>query len=315
MVRGAGIALKTIQWFLRAIEFCCAAVVLAIFSYFLATLHNHNLTIDNYIRSVEGLSGGAALYTLIALVLLCFLGGFTIFAIIAFLLDLLFVGAFVYIAYQNRQGASSCNGFVNTPFGSGDDNTNQNEVTAPQGGVTLLPSLREACRLETACFAVSIVAIVFFLISALLEIAMWRHHRAEKKYGPSPANDYTTGYPHRRFWHRKGRRDAELAAGAGGLAAEKHHHDQRTSYATDNTAVGSTGEPVNYKYGHNAGAMNDGYATTGAGGLNDGYAGAGAVNDGYTPAASAGTGQHHLGGNTAGEPGVARPYGTAGTNY
>ncbi len=158
MVRGAGIVLKSIQWFLRAIEFCCAAVVLAIFSYFLATLHNHNLPIDNYIRSVEGLSGGAALYTLIGLVLLCFLGGFTVFAFIAFILDLLFVGAFIYIAYENRGGASSCNGFVNTPFGSGDDNTGQNEVTAPQGGVTLLPSLRTACRLQTAVFAVSIVA-------------------------------------------------------------------------------------------------------------------------------------------------------------
>jgi len=259
MVRGTGVVLKSLQWVLRAVELGCAAVVLGIYSYFLATLHNHGLTINQYIRSIEGLSGGAVLYTLLALLFLCCLGGLPVFAFLAFLLDILFVGAFIYIAYENRHGANSCRGDVVTVFGTGNTNTD-NTVTAPQGGVTLLPSFHEACRLETAVFAVSIIAIAFFLISALLEIALWRHHRAETKYGPSPANNYTAGAgTRRRFWQRNnhGTRDAELAAGAGGLAAEKHHHHQhsdsrdvRPSYATDNTAVGTGPEPGAYKYGN-----------------------------------------------------------------
>jgi hypothetical protein len=157
MARGGGIALKSLQLFLRFIEFCCAAVVLAIFSYFLATLNNHGLGINNYLRAVEGISGAAVLYTLIALVLLCFLAGFALFSILAILLDLAFVGAFIYVAWETRGGANSCRGIVNTPFGTGDANS-PNNVPAPNGGVTLLPSFKQACQLNTACFSVAIVA-------------------------------------------------------------------------------------------------------------------------------------------------------------
>lgn len=153
----AGLALKGLQWFLRAVEFCCAAVILAIFSYFLATLRNHSLSIDNYARSVEGISGVAVIYTLIGLLLLCFVAGRTFFSLIAVLLDLTFVGAFTYVAYATRSGARSCSGTVETIFGTGDANTD-NTVPAPSGGVTVLPSFKQACQLMTACFSVSIVA-------------------------------------------------------------------------------------------------------------------------------------------------------------
>jgi len=76
---------------------------------------------------------------------------------IAMLLDLAFCGAFIYVAYATRGGASSCKGNVNTPFGSGNANTN-NSVQQGSGGFTHLPSLKTACRLETATFAVAIVA-------------------------------------------------------------------------------------------------------------------------------------------------------------
>ena len=155
--RGAGLALKGLQWFLRAIEFCCAALILGVFSYFLAALHNHGLNIDSYTRSIEGISGAAVLYTLFGLLLLCFVAGLTFFSLFAILMDLAFVGAFIYVAYETRSGARSCSGIVTTVFGTGDVNGGNN-VPDPNGGSTALPSFKQACQLETTCFSVSIVA-------------------------------------------------------------------------------------------------------------------------------------------------------------
>ena len=155
-MKGGGLALKGLQWFLRIIEFCCAAIVLAIFCYFLATLHNHNLSIATYIRAVTGISGAAVVYSALGLVLLWCLAGFVVLSSIAILLDFAFSASFIYIAWATRGGAGSCNGEVNTPFGSG--NTGTDTVSNGSGGFTKLPSLHQACQLNTACFAVSLVA-------------------------------------------------------------------------------------------------------------------------------------------------------------
>ena len=52
-----------------------------------------------------------------------------------------------------------------------------------------------------------------FLVSAGLQVSLSRNHKREKRYGPSPANNYTSGSGKRKFWARKNRknRDAELA--------------------------------------------------------------------------------------------------------
>lgn len=150
MARGAGIALKTIQLFLRAIEFCCAAVILALFSYFLAKLNINNIHINAYLKSIEGISGAAIIYTALAILLVCFVGGFGFFAFVGALLDLCFLGAFIYIAWETRHGADSCKGNVITPFGSGNAYTTQTQGS--------LPSLRTGCKMQTANFAVAIVA-------------------------------------------------------------------------------------------------------------------------------------------------------------
>lgn len=151
--KGGGLALKGVSWILRGIEFCCAAIILGIFSWFLYELKHHGLFIATYIRAVEGISGAAVLYTLLALLLVCFIGGIAIFSIIGLLLDLAFCGAFIYLAYATRHGASSCSGFVRTPLGNG--TVGQLVVAAPKNG--LLPSLKSSCKLQTACFAVAIV--------------------------------------------------------------------------------------------------------------------------------------------------------------
>jgi len=83
-----GVALKGLSFLLRLVEFFCAAIILGIFSYYLATLHNHDLSIATYIRAVEGISGAGVLYTIFALLLVCCLGGIAFLGFIAMLLDL-----------------------------------------------------------------------------------------------------------------------------------------------------------------------------------------------------------------------------------
>jgi hypothetical protein len=151
-----GVALKSISMFLRFIEFCCATIILGIFTYFLVVLHDHGLHIVTYIRAVEGISGAGVLYTIIAMLLVCCLAGKVFFSAIAMLLDLAFTGAFAYVAYATR-GGDSCSGYVRTPLGNGNLGTT-NSVPTGTGGHTILPSLHNACRLNTACFAVAIVA-------------------------------------------------------------------------------------------------------------------------------------------------------------
>jgi hypothetical protein len=151
----SGFALKFLQWFVRGIQFCCAALILGVYSYFLATLHNHNLRIATAIRAVEGISGVAVLYALVGLLLLCCVAGITFFSLVAILLDVAFVGAFIYVAWVNRDGAGSCKGYVDTPFGRGQSG---DAVNGGSGGFTSLPSFHTACRLQTACLAVAIIA-------------------------------------------------------------------------------------------------------------------------------------------------------------
>jgi hypothetical protein len=82
-----------------------------------------------------------------------------------------------------------------------------------------------------------------FLIAALIQLFLGRHHQREKRYGPSPANNYTSGSGGR-FWRRNRRprttrqaRDAELAA-TGALPVADKHHTVRPSHETGYT--GST---------------------------------------------------------------------------
>jgi hypothetical protein len=157
MGAAAGVALRGVQFFIRGIQFCCAAIVLALFAYFLATLSDHNMHIDTWVKAVTGISGIAVIYTILALLMLCCCAGRSFPSFILMVLDLAFAGAFIYIAVANRDGASSCNGEVNTVFGKGDADTNVRDNGS--GGFTALPSLRQACKMETACLAVSIVAV------------------------------------------------------------------------------------------------------------------------------------------------------------
>lgn len=151
------IALKSVSWFLRIIEFCSAVIILGIFSYFLAVLSRNDLHIATYIKAVEGIAGAGVLYTIFALLLVCCLGGIAFFSALAMLLDFCFAGAFAYLAYATRGGRGSCKGFVDTPLGSGNAAGSNQVPGVNEGTFIRLPSLHTACKLNTACFAVAIV--------------------------------------------------------------------------------------------------------------------------------------------------------------
>ncbi|KXH51061.1 hypothetical protein CSAL01_05681 [Colletotrichum salicis] len=265
-----GFALKFLQWFIRGVQLGCSILILAIFSYFLATLHNHSLPISTSIRAVEGISGAATLYTLVGLLLLCCLAGLAFTSFIAIVLDVAFIGAFIYVAVANKGGAGTCSGTVSTPFGDGP--ADGEPTNTGSDGWTHLPSLRTACKLQTACFAVSIVAIFFFIFSILVEVALARHHRKEKRFGPSPKNNYTSGSGSKpgffSSFRRRGRADTVTNDNA--LPMHTSPDQVRPSYATETTAVAqdagypkyegaygntttATGGANGYEYGHETG--------------------------------------------------------------
>ncbi|KAI4867291.1 hypothetical protein F4820DRAFT_414426 [Hypoxylon rubiginosum] len=238
----AGFALKLLQWFVRGVQFCCCALVLAIFSYFLAILANRSLTIPTYTRAVEGISGIGVLYTILGLLLLCCLAGHPFTSFIAIVLDICFIGSFIYVAIATRDGASSCTGTtVNTPFGTG----NAEDLISGQH-----PTYRQACQMQTACLAVSIVAVIFFIISALIEFVLVRHRRKEQRFGPGPANNYTSGYGRRRGpFGLFGRRGTATSDNPNMLPEHTHPDQMRQSYNTEATAV-ENGTTYNNKYQH-----------------------------------------------------------------
>ncbi|KAL9118687.1 MAG: hypothetical protein Q9187_004765 [Circinaria calcarea] len=223
---------------IRALQLLCSAVALGIFSYFLAVLSRNDLPIEPWSRAIEGMSGAAVLYSIIGVLLTCFVGGISVFAFLAIILDICFVGCFIAIAVRLRNGANSCRGFVSTPLGAGQASDRASAGT----------SLSTACKLQKAVFAVAIAAAVLFALSAVLQYLLYNHNKKEKRYGPSPKNGYTSGSAttgKKPFWSRKKKntRDMELGAvGAGSaVATEKHNQHNSTIRPSHDTAMtGST---------------------------------------------------------------------------
>ncbi|KAF1962865.1 hypothetical protein CC80DRAFT_434139 [Byssothecium circinans] len=253
-----GAALKLFQTILYALEFCCAGIILGVFSYFLSVLADRDLAILTTWKAVTGLSGAAVLYTIFAVVLTCFLGGKTLFAFLGIVFDLLFAGAFVAIAVLTRDGAHSCTGNVKTPLGDGPSDSKQGFASDDQGNqVTYAVSLGTACRLTTACFAVAIAGAALFLLSALVQFCLGRHHKKEKRFGPSPANGYTRGSGVKFFGRRRGRkgtmRDPEMAGAvpaAGTSTLAPGAHDYRPSHDTAYTGSTVTAPGTTYEHAH-----------------------------------------------------------------
>ncbi|KAJ4368789.1 hypothetical protein N0V83_005871 [Neocucurbitaria cava] len=243
-----GAALKFGSTALYALEFCCAGIILGIYSYFMAVQADRDVHIAVWQQAVTGIAGAIVLYTIFAVLLTCFIGGKALFAFLGIVFDLLCCGGMIAIAVLTRDGAHSCTGNVKTPLGDGDSDSKEGFGSNDQGNqITYSASLGTTCRLNTACFAVAILGALLFLISALIQMCLARHHKKEKAFGPGPRNGYTKGSGVK-FWQRNRRakhnstlRDPEVGtvpATGGGLAPHGASHDYRPSH--DTAYTGST---------------------------------------------------------------------------
>ncbi|KAI1077874.1 hypothetical protein F5B20DRAFT_254932 [Whalleya microplaca] len=176
MPHGKGIALRLMDWFVRGAQFSCSVVILGIYGYFISILNSHGLMVDKWLRAVVGISGGAIIYTFATLVLLCFLVGHPFVATVSTFFDIIFFGGFIYIAYANRGGARSCNAYEDTPIGMG----NADDRLDSANGSSSSPTYRYACRLEKVTLALSIIGLLFFLFSMIVEGMLGRRRRAEQ---------------------------------------------------------------------------------------------------------------------------------------
>lgn len=106
---------------------------------------------------------------------------------------------------------------------------------------------------------------VFFIISALTELALGRHRKKEQRFGPSPANNYTSGYGSKKrglFGFRRKNRAGTDPEDPNALPMHTSPDQVRTSYNTEATRVGE-GSPYNNKY-NEAGYNEYGTTTQGA---------------------------------------------------
>jgi len=259
----ATLGVKSVQTFIYLLALLASAVVLAIYSYFLAAEHDHHAGIPKAQRAIEGVGGSGVLYGIFAVILTCFLGGVSLFAFIGIVLDLLFCGAFIAVAILTRDGVHSCTAnSINTPLGTGNP-----ESKLGRDGKTFSIKLKTACRMEKAVFAVSIIAAGLFLIAAVFQVWLGRRHKKDKAYGPSPANNYTSGKAGRGgfFARRRAKKHAARDAEAGIISSNgvgHHDHSVNGNRMSHNTATTDSYVGNKYEPGQ-AGGYHTGPAGTG----------------------------------------------------
>ncbi|KAH7125959.1 hypothetical protein EDB81DRAFT_860627 [Dactylonectria macrodidyma] len=188
-----------LQWLLRGVQLGSSALILAVYSYFLATLAAHKFHITTSIRAVEGISGSGTLYGLLGVLLVCCLGNIPLVSLIAIILDVGFFACFIYVAVANKHGAGSCRGEVDTPYGRG---LAGDKVKGRRRGSLALPRYRVACQLQTACLAAAIIAVVIFFVSIIVSVALARQH-----YKTNRRENYGYGYSERGLMDRSSQRE------------------------------------------------------------------------------------------------------------
>lgn len=158
-----GIILRLFNEAIRIVQFGASAIILGVYSYFLAVLADHDLPIARWMKAVEGIAGAATFYTLCGCIFTVCIGGVAFFAGVALILDICFIGGMVAIAVMTRDGTQKCVGDVKTPLGDGPADSKaigygKNGFGFGNGAhATYFPDLGLACRLEKAVFIVSLI--------------------------------------------------------------------------------------------------------------------------------------------------------------
>lgn len=99
---------------------------------------------------------------------------------------------------------------------------------------------------------------LFFILSAVMEVILVRHRRKETRFGPSPANNYTSGYGTRKggIFARFRRNKQADADTSNELPSHATPEQVRQSYNTEATAVGN--EPTAFPKHGESGYQYDG---------------------------------------------------------
>lgn len=168
---------------LYSVALISSSLIFGIYAYFLATLGAHGLPISSSIRATFGISGFSMLYITIGILFVYFLMSFALFSYVAAVLDTAFVGAFAYVAWQNRDGVNQCDGTL--IYGS---NTGQVNGGLDKGST---------CKLVSTCFVSAIVSSIIFILRIPITYNLLKHQRRERSLGPSPHNGYTS---HMKLW-------------------------------------------------------------------------------------------------------------------
>ncbi|MCJ1248899.1 hypothetical protein MMC30_006120 [Trapelia coarctata] len=225
-----GVLIRTSSTTVRFLQLLTAAAILGIFSYFLAAQSRNGGPIAIWMRAVEGIAGAATLYTLLAVLLTFFLGGITVFAFLAILLDIAFIGAFITVAWYTRGGARNCENLDSEDFfGNGPAGINGSSA-----------SPRTICNLDKTCFILAIILIFLFLVSAFLQLLLGKHAQKEKRYGPGPSNNYTAGTGRRPLFGRRKKNEAGLIAAD--EPVDTHRHPRDVELGTAGAATRPSGD-------------------------------------------------------------------------
>lgn len=176
---------RLIQTTLYLLCLCVAGVVGGIYGYFLSYLTLHELPVSASTKAIEGISSATVLYTLINAISTCFLDDRPLLGIISFVLDMCFAGGFIAIAVLTRHSISSCSGYLHTPLGSGVSYSTPPSNKDQAGRV---PYLWFVCSLDKAVFAVSIVAIVILVTTAVMQLLRFRRQNWKKPFGHIAGN-------------------------------------------------------------------------------------------------------------------------------
>ncbi|KAK6348704.1 hypothetical protein TWF718_006491 [Orbilia javanica] len=188
-------------------------------TYFIVGLSNRNL-ISGKALAVEIISGAGLIWSVFALVFsVCllqksFFQFFTVFG------DVLFVGGFIAVSVLLGD--------------AWDGDCSDGEIIISwleRGGNNLTAN----CRIIKGIFIVSIILCVLFFITILTAFLAHRSSKKDRGYGPSPANNYTSGRGRR----NKNRDLESTAAGDAALVPpivdNRASHDSKYTDATEKT--------------------------------------------------------------------------------